>query len=111
MADIFTIAAPATPFALNRSMIGIFNSTGSGKVVKVYRIVALNNQTVAVTGISALLEIQRISTGSGGIALLPVKHDSFQAALPGQIVCATNMSYTNNARLGRRFWSSDEPSQ
>jgi hypothetical protein len=111
MANIYTVAAPATPFAPNRSMIGIFNSTGSGRVVRVYRIVALNNQTVAVTGVSTILQLQRISTGSGGLFLTPVKHDSASPPLPGQIVTATNMSYTNSGLLRKFFWSNDEPLQ
>jgi hypothetical protein len=67
MANIYTITAPATPFLQNRCMIGIFNGVGSGKVIKIYRIAALNNQTVAVTGVNAILKIVRISTGSGGL--------------------------------------------
>ena len=109
MAHIYTIAAAATPFLLNRCMIGIFNGAGSGKVIKIYRITALNNQTVAVTGVNAILKIQKISTGSGGLYLTPTKHDSQSPAVPSQIVCATNMSYTPAALI--RNWSNDEPLQ
>jgi hypothetical protein len=111
MANIYTIAAAATPFAPNRSMIGIFNGVGSGRVVRVYRIVALNNQTVAVTGVNTILELQKISTGSGGLFLTPAKHDSSSPPIPGQIVTATNMSYTNSGLLRKFFWSNDEPGQ
>ena len=111
MANIYTIGAAATPFAQNRSMIGIYNGAGSGKVIRVYRIWALNNQTVAVTGVSAFLALYTISSGSGGIALLPVKHDSQSPVVPSQVVLSTNMSYTNNKLLGYRFWSNDEPIQ
>ncbi len=109
MANIFTIGATATPFLFNRSMIGLYNGVGSGKVLKVYRIWGLNNQTVAVTGVNCNLQIYTISTGSGGIALLPVKHDSSSPNLPSQVVCATNMSYTNNKLIRNCYWSNDEP--
>lgn len=111
MANIYTITAPATPFLLNRCMIGIFNGVGSGKVIKIYRIAALNNQTVAVTGVNAILKIVRISTGSGGLYLSPSKHDSTNPVVPAQIVCSTNMSYTTSATLRNCFWSNDEPLQ
>jgi hypothetical protein len=111
MANIYTIAAPATPFLPNRCMIGIFNGLGSGKVIKVYRISALNNQTVAVTGVNAILDIVKISTGSGGLYLNPVKHDSLSPVVPAQVVCATNLSYTTSARFRMCFWSNDEPLQ
>lgn len=111
MANIITIGATATPFLYNRSMIGIYNGNGSGKIVKVYRIWGLNNQTVAVTGVNCILKLTTISTGSGGIALLPVKHDSTTPSLPSQIVVATNMSYTVDKLLRNCFWSNDEPLQ
>lgn len=111
MAHIYTIGAPATPFLLNRCMIGIYNGLGSGKVVKVYRITALNNQTVAVTGTNVILRLIKISTGSGGLFLNPTKHDSLSPSLPSQIVCSTNMSYTQQYILRNLYWSNDEPLQ
>lgn len=111
MANIYTIAAAATPFLQNRCMIGIFNGAGSGKVIKVHRITALNNQTVAVTGVNAILKVVTISTGSGGLYLNPTKHDSLSPVVPSQVVCATNMSYTTSNLLRNCFWSNDEPLQ
>ena len=111
MAHIYTIAAAATPFLQNRCMIGIYNGAGSGKVVKVYRVTALNNQTVAVTGVNCILKLVTISTGSGGLYLTPTKHDTTSPVVPSQIVCATNMSYTTSALLRNLYWSNDEPLQ
>jgi ribosomal protein L24 len=92
-------------------MIGIFNGTGSGKVVKVYRVTALNNQTVAVAGVNVIFKLVKISTGSGGLYLTPVKHDSTSPVVPSQVVCATNMSYTTSGLLRNLYWSNDEPLQ
>lgn len=109
MANIYTIASTAMPFDYNRSMIGIFNNVGSGKVVKVHKIIALNNQTVALTGTIKLLTIQKLSTGSGGLPLIPVKHDSISPNIPSQITVAANMSFTVSSTLYVVPWSSDEP--
>lgn len=109
MANIYTIAAPATPFLPNRCMIGLFNGPGSGRVVRVYRVSALNAQTVAVTGVNSVFNLTKISTGSGGLYLTPTKHDSQSPLVPAQIVAATNMSYTASSTFRRLFWSNDEP--
>lgn len=111
MANVYTIAAAATPFIPNRCMIGIFNGAGSGKVIRVYRVMALNNQTVAVTGVNCVLKLNKISTGSGGLYLTPNKHDSSSPNVPSQVVCATNMSYTTSSLLRNYYWSNDEPNQ
>lgn len=109
MASTYTIAAPGAAFVTNKCMLGLYNGVGSGLVLRVYRAWALNNQTQAVTGVQQLISFSRLSTGSGGISVLPVKHDSQSASLPAQVVCATNMDYTVHARLRRFAWSSDEP--
>jgi hypothetical protein len=109
--DIYTIASIAAPFAPGRAMIGLYNGTDSGKVLKVYKILALNNQTVAITGVVTLLEIIRISTGSGGVALPVVKHDTLSPNLPAQVVSSLGMSYTQSDKILRMIWSSDEPLQ
>jgi hypothetical protein len=49
MADTFTAAATGATFASNKSMLGLFNGAGSGRVLRVYRIWCLNNQTSAVS--------------------------------------------------------------
>lgn len=90
-------------------MIGLFNGSGSGKIIKVYRISALNNQTVSVPGVSSVLKINLISTGSGGLYLTPVKHSSSNPSIPSQIITSTNMSFTTSVLLRNCLWSNDEP--
>jgi hypothetical protein len=109
MANIYTIASPGTAFVQDKCMIGIYNGAGSGKVVRVYRIYQLNAQTAAITGTNNIMELWRFSSGSGGLAVQIVKHDSQSVSPPSQIIASTGMSYTNNDLFRRYFWSSDEP--
>lgn len=109
MANVYTIAAPGVAFNAGKCMIGLFNGTGSGKIIRLYRVFMLNNQTTAVTGLNVLMRVDRFSTGSGGVELLVVKHDSQSSSLPSQVVCSTNMSFTTDVTFRRLYWSSDEP--
>lgn len=111
MAATYTIVAQNVAFAANKSMISVFNGSGSGKVIRVYRIWALNNQLVAVTGVLTNLEIRRITASSGGtdLASLVAKHDSTSAALPSQVAVATNATVTPSTLFRRVLWSTDEP--
>lgn len=106
---IYTAAATGPSFALDKCVLGLHNGAGSGKILRIYRIWALNNQTAAVTGIVATLSLCRFSTGSGGLPLTPLRHDTADPALPAQIICSTGMNYTVDARFRHIRWSTDEP--
>lgn len=105
----YTIASPGTNFNTNKTMIGVFNGAGSGRVVRLYRAWLLNNQTTAVTGVNVLLELRGLTTGSGGTSIIPTKHDTEDEALPSQVITATNMTTTTSTLFRRCYWSSDEP--
>ena len=106
----YTIGAPGAGFVGNKCMIGLYNAVGSGLVLRVYRIWSLNNQTQApTTATQQVMNISRLTTGSGGISLLAVKHDSQAPSLPAQIVTATNMDYTIDTTIRRYAWSNSEP--
>jgi hypothetical protein len=108
MAATYTLSAVGISFALNKTLLAIFNGVGSGNIVKVYRVWALNNGVTAVTGVVTNLELRRITTGSGGTAITPIKHDTTSATLPAQIVVATNASVTTSDLFRRVIWSNDE---
>lgn len=110
MSNIYTIAAPGTLlYPINRCVLGVFNGTGSGRVIRVYKVWALNNQTVAITGTILQFELRKLTTGSGGTPLVPLKHDSTSPGFPAQIIAAQNLSYTLGDLVRRIPWSSDEP--
>lgn len=111
MAQTYTAAALATAFGNNKSMLAIFNGTGSGRVVRIKRIWVLNNQTAAVTGVLTSFALKRSSAQSAGTAITPTKHDSNSEALPGTVLVATGGTVTQTADVALRtwVWSNDEP--
>lgn len=105
----YTVSSFATTFAANKCMLGIYNGSGSGRIVRVYRVVMLNNQITAVTGAVTNLELRRITAGSGGTDIAPFKHDSANETFPAQIVVSTNTTITATDVLTKVIWSTDEP--
>lgn len=108
MAQTYTVAAQGISFALNKCMLGIFNGVGSGRIIRIYRVLLLNNQTVAVTGVLTTMELRRTTAGSGGTTLTPVKHDSTNETPPAQLAVATNQTVTTSDLFRRFIWSNDE---
>jgi len=111
MASTYRGVVVGTAFAANKSMLTLFNGSGSGLVLRVKRIWMLNNQTSAVTGVLTTMEIRRISASSGGTAGGVVKHDSTSSSLPAQVTCTTGATdtLTSDPALMRFMWSNDEP--
>src|SRR5574343_9839 len=111
MAATYTANFQDIPFGNNKSLATIFNGTGSGKVLNIYRIVCLNNQQVAVAnGVVTTIEIRRITASTGGSTITAIKHDTNSADLPAQVTVTTGATDTVGADTFRRFmWSTDEP--
>ena len=109
MAATYVIGATGVAFAQAKSMIAVFNGTGSGRVVRVYRGWMLNTQPSAVAGGMNNMELRRITTGSGGTSLTPMKLNSTNESFPAQIVVSTNQSVTVQDLIRRWVWSTDEP--
>ena len=110
MAATYTAASINTAFANLKSMMSIFNGSGSGKTLKVYRIWIINSQLTAVTGVVITLALRRITACTVGTPITPVKHDTNSANLPAQVIVGTNNTDTISAvtyRLIRR--DNDEP--
>jgi hypothetical protein len=110
MAQTYTAAAVGATFGNNKSMLGVFNGSGSGRVVRVYRIWVLNNQTAGVTGVLTTWALRRTTAQSGGTAITPVKHDTTSETAPAQVLFATGATATLAlTELRRWMWSNDEP--
>jgi hypothetical protein len=78
-------------FAQNKHMFSMFNASGSGKTVKVRKLFLIDLALAAVTGVAVRADVKRITaqTVGTGTVVTPTAADSANAALPGQIVCAT----------------------
>lgn len=111
MASTFTAAAIGVTFGNGKHMLALFNGAGSGRVLRVKRVYMLNNQTAAVTGVMTTMAMRRTSAQSGGTSVTPNKHDTANASLPAQVLCAAGATITNTAdlELRRWMWSNDEP--
>ena len=111
MPQIYTLSAVGVTLPANKVLLGFFNGVGSGRIVRLYRVWVLNNQTVAIAGALTTLELRRTTTGSGGTAITPVKHDSQSESFPAELVTSSNMSVTTTSLLMKSIWSADEPAQ
>jgi hypothetical protein len=98
-------------FAATKHMLSVFNGSGSGVILRAYRIWVLNNQTTAITGVYTTIEVRRSTAQSGGTSVTPVKMDTSSSSLPAQVLAAhgatvTAASADTFVRVG---WSNDEP--
>lgn len=85
MAATYSTASLTTAFAANKCMLGIFNPAGSTQVIRVYRLFALNNQLVNVTGVLTNIEVRKLTACSGGTTLVPTRHDTNSLNLPAGV--------------------------
>lgn len=111
MAKTYTAAALGVAFASNKSLLGIYNAHAS-RVVKIYRVWTLNNQTAAVTGVLTTMTLRKLSNLTSGTAVTPTQHDTANTSVDlTSITCVTNGTATNTADIAFRqwAWSSDEP--
>lgn len=111
MAATHTLSVIGATFANAKHMASLFNGSGSGRVLRVFRIWILNNQTAAVTGVLTTFSLRRSTSQSGGTAVVSVKHDSASSNLPAQVLSATGATVNNAAvnDLRKWMWSNDEP--
>jgi hypothetical protein len=111
MAQTYTAGAVGATFANNKSMLGIFNGAGSGRVIRIYRVWVLNNQTAAVTGVLTTWTMRRSSAQTGGTTITPTKHDTNSETAPAQVLVATGatVTLTGDVALRSWVWSNDEP--
>jgi hypothetical protein len=79
--------------------ISIFNGVGSGRVIKVRKLFAINLQLAAITGVAFRFDVRKTTAQSSGTTITPVLVDSNNAALPAQILIATNATITNGSML------------
>jgi hypothetical protein len=81
----------ASTAAASKRHLALFNAAGSGRIVKVYSIVAAPAPTAAVTGLVVVLHALRITTvPTGGSGLTFGKSDTVEdSTLPAQITAMT----------------------
>lgn len=109
MAETWTIIADAVTPATNRSLLALFNGSGSGRVLRVYRIWVVSTGSSAITGSLMTLDLRTISAlSTDGTAITPVAHDSNNTALAAQIISYWGSTHTDVSDLFQTVWSADE---
>ena len=112
MADTYSAYAAGVTFDVGKSFLGIFNGVGSGKVIRVYRMWMLNNQTGAIAGDFTSFEIWTLSAMSGGSDATVTKHDSSNASLHTSVLVKYGASaFTETSRIRKFMWCNDEATQ
>ena len=92
----YIYTATGISVAANKLMFDMFNGTGSGKTLKVTRIVAYVRNTTTITGINQVLECYRTSSvGTGGTAITAGKMVTTDPDLNANITARNTP--TNNA--------------
>lgn len=102
----FTVSLAGISTALNKTMLGLYNSGSS--IVRIKRVFLVNDRDTAVTGVRCDFNFSRHLTLSGGTAVVPVPHDTTKT-LPLGISCSTNSTRTGTELSYRQItWSTDE---
>ncbi len=109
MANLYTVSVIGSSIRFKKSMISIFNGTGSGRIVRCYRFWMFNNQTVAVAGTITKFHIYSISASGAGQPLQIAKYSSLSENIPPQISVVTSATVALNQLIRQVVWSNDEP--
>lgn len=103
---VFTAAMPtyyavadAVAFANGKTHFSIVNESGSGVLVAIKKLFAINVQTSAVTGAALRMEARKLTAHSGGTAITAQSCDSQNPALPAQVTIKTNATPTGTTLL------------
>jgi hypothetical protein len=111
MAQTFLATANGIPFtATNQSILCVFNGSGSGKILKVYRVWLENCQVTALTGGNNILTLSRITAATASNwTIAPVSLDTTNTSLPAQVIAGAKFTVTTSDIFRRMMWSNDEP--
>lgn len=85
-APTYYLSAAGAVTADDTIMWDLFNAPGSGKIMKILKVVFHNHSTAAVTGIAVQMGIHKTTAvGTGGNALSMAKADSTNPDIPAQV--------------------------
>lgn len=100
--------ADASAIATNKHHISIMNAAGSGKLVAIRKIFAINLQVASVTGVALRFDFKRATAHSAGTLVTPQSADSANPALPAEITVRTGSTVTEGALLWPQVYVTDE---
>ncbi|MDW8042589.1 MAG: hypothetical protein RMJ75_07320 [Nitrososphaerota archaeon] len=87
----YSAAVVASAAAADRHHLVIFNGSGSGRVIRVQKVVVSCETTAAVTGYPMGFRLRRVTTaGAGGTAVTVASMDTTDPSLPSAVTVWTN---------------------
>ena len=114
MEATYYVSALASVAGASKRHLAVFNASGSGKLLKVYRVIAANAPTAAVTGLVIPLTVGRITTvPTGGTNPTINKADTTNADVPAQVTAhaaATGGATEEASTFGAGVVSGEETS-
>lgn len=94
--------------AQNKQHISILNAVGSGKKVKIHKLLQISNTLTAVTGVGVRYDVKKITAHSVGTSITPEKMDSSNAELQAEITVRTGATVTEGNTLFPITLANDE---
>ncbi len=92
MAQTYTLYAAGVTWAANKNMIAIVNHTGSGRVLRLFRLWLINTASATVTGGTCVSKLDRctsVASFTAGTSLTFLKHDSNSETPPATVLANT----------------------
>jgi hypothetical protein len=109
MADTWVARQGAAAHASGKSMLDVFNATGSARILRAYLLYLFNSGTTAVTGVLTGFAIRRITAASAGSAVTPVAFDTSSTALDANTTAGTGRTVTASATFRSFVFCNEEP--
>lgn len=91
--------ADAVAFANGKTHFSIVNESGSGVLVAIKKLFAINLSIGAITGAALRMEARKLTAHSGGTAITAQSCDSTNPSLPAQVTIKTNGTPTGTTLL------------
>jgi hypothetical protein len=107
--ETYIAVCDAVAQATNKSMLCIFNATGSGVTVRIHDIHMYQLGLTTQTGANARLEIRRATAVSAGTTVTAEKFDTNNSNLPAQVTIRHNGTVTDGSLLFPLVITNDEP--
>jgi hypothetical protein len=95
--------------AANKSLVCIFNATGSGVTVRIHDIQCFQLGLTTQTGVNSRVEVRRATAATAGTTVIPEKFDTNNTNLPAGVTIRTGGTITDGSLLFPFVLTNDEP--
>lgn len=107
-AESWLLCAESIAFANNKQHVSIYNGAGSGVIVRIRKLFAINMIENAISGGIIRLNVRQATGFSGGTDLTPIAQDTNNLSIPSEVLFKTNATVTEGSLLFPLIMSNDE---